>query len=622
MSLLNYLKLLKAFFPIFLYSLFKEDENLKLSQGERIEIQAGSLSSKKSIIPFGYNKLEICHPKKNDKIYSLGEIITGEELFSTDYFASINENKYCQNICQNEFKDNTINLIKKLIKREYYTNWYIDNLPAGLLIYNSEKKKYNIDYFKGIPLGFMDKKDKKFYIYNHLQFHILINKIEDNKFNIVGFNILPLSIKYGINNDDKCIFSKDKNDYLSIKESEKQELIEGNITFKYDTIFEISSIDLKTRWDNYKKNNIIFRWAGLIYSNLLIIIFSIITFIIFSKNVKNEIDAYNYRVVTIESFDEFNWKQLSGDIFRAPSKRPMLLSALIGTGIQLFLMACVSLFLGIFTYMSPESGINLINFLIISFFILGSPAGYISTKFYRFFGGSNWVKISLLTSLLFPGSIMIMYFIIDITLVIEKSNAAIHIKNILTLFCLWIFWFTPLTLFGSFFAAKEKKKEPQYIINYIPTLIPKKPFYLSVKFSPFITGLICFGAIFFELNYIMNSLWKNETYFLATFLWISLFVFIVINGEITILVIYWNLTKGDYNWWWKSFFLGASPLIYLFLYSIYYLFTLKITRISAFIVYFGIMNLIYIIAFFICGSLSTVMSYFFLIKLYKHIKID
>ena len=622
MSLSLYLRLIKIFFPIFLYSLFKANGNMKLSQGERIEIQAGSLSSKKSIIPFGYNKLEICHSKKNDKIYTLGEIITGEELFSTDYFANINENKYCQNICYNEFEENTINSIKKLIKREYYTNWYIDNLPAGLLIYDSENKKYKIDYFKGIPLGFIDKTNKKFYIYNHLQFHILIKKIEDNKFNIVGFNILPLSIKYNINHDDKCIFSKDSNEYLSIEQTEKQELIEGNITFKYDTIFEISNIDIKARWDNYKKTNKNFRWAGLIYSHLLIIILSIITFIIFSKNVKNDIDIYNYRVATIESLDEFNWKQLSGDIFRAPSKRPMLLAALIGTGIQLFLMGCISLFLGIFSYMSPDSGINIINFLIISFFIFGPPGGYISTKFYRYFGGSHWVKISFLTTFLFPGTLIIIYTIIDITLVLEKSNAAIDITNILALFCLWIFFFTPLTLLGSFFAAKEKKKESQYIINTIPTLIPKKPFYLSVKFSPFITGLICFGAIFFELNYIMNSLWKNETYFLATFLWISLFIFIVINGEITILVIYWNLTKGDYNWWWKSFFLGASPLIYLFLYSIYFLFSLKITRISAFIVYFGIMNLIYIIAFFICGSLSTVMSYFFLIKLYNRIKID
>ena len=622
MNLSKYFTFIKFFLYIFQYYVYKVSENLDYTKGMRVNIQAGSLSSKRAIIPFGYNKLKICHSHKNNKIYTLGEIITGEVLFTTDYFVNISHNKYCENICFNEFNKYNINSMKKLIKRDYYSNWYIDNLPAGLLIFDKDKKEFKYDYFKGIPLGFIDSINHKYYIYNHLQFHILLNKIGNEKYDIVGFNILPLSIDYS-NDDGKCINSDENKGYPSDYENiKKQELVEGNITFKYDVIFEQSNIPLKSRWDNYKKNNKTFRWAGLIYSYLLIITFSIIIFIVFSKNIQKDIDIYNFRVVTIESMDEFNWKQAAGDVFRAPSKRPMLFSALIGTGFQLFLMICFSLCLGIFTYMSPNSGINLFNFGIVSFYISGLPAGYVGTKLYRSFEGTDWVKISFLISLLFPGTIILIYIIIDITLVLEKSSAALEIKNILVVLFLWIFLYTPVTLIGSFLAAKEKKKEPQYIINTIPTPIPQKPFYLSVKFSPFITGLICYSAIFFELNYIMNSIWKNETYFLTTFLWISFFIFIIINGEITILVIYWNLTKGDYNWWWKSFFLGASPLIYLFFYSFYYLFSLKIVRFSALIIYFGMMNLIYIIAFYICGSLSTLMSFFFLRKLYGQIKMD
>ena len=622
MNLSKYFTFIKFFLYIFQYYVYKVSENLDYSKGMRVNIQAGSLSSKRAIIPFGYSKLKICHSHKNNKIYTLGEIITGEVLFTTDYFVNISHNKYCESICFNEFNKYNINSMKKLIKREYYSNWYIDNLPAGLLIFDQDKKEFKYDYFKGIPLGFMDSINHKYYIYNHLQFHILLNKIENEKYDIVGFNILPLSIDYS-NDDGKCIISDENKGYpLNYDNIKKQELVEGNITFKYDVIFEQSNIPLKSRWDNYKKNNKTFRWAGLLYSYLLIITLSIIIFIVFSKNIQKDIDIYNFRVVTIESMDEFNWKQAAGDVFRAPSKRPMLFSALIGTGFQLFLMVCFSLCLGFFTYMSPNSGINLFNFGIVSFYISGLPAGYVGTKLYRSFEGTNWVKISFLISLLFPGTIILIYIIIDITLVLEKSSAALEIKNILVVLFLWIFLYTPVTLIGSFLAAKEKKKEPQYIINTIPTPIPQKPFYLSVKFSPFITGLICYSAIFFELNYIMNSIWKNETYFLTTFLWISFFIFIIINGEITILVIYWNLTKGDYNWWWKSFFLGASPLIYLFFYSFYYLFSLKIVRFSALIIYFGMMNLIYIIAFYICGSLSTLMSFFFLRKLYGQIKMD
>lgn len=615
-----FFSLIKLFFNIFQLSIFKENENLILSHGEIIDIQAGSLSSKTAVIPFGYNQLKICNSHIDEKIYTLGEILTGEELFNTDYYANINVNKSCEVICSNTFSEDNVNSLKKLIKREYNSNWYIDNLPAGLLSYDLVKKEKNIDYFQGIPLGYFNISDKKYYIYNHLRFHILLNQIENEKYNIVGFNIYPISINYSIDNNKICgnLNEEDLNEEIL----NKQQLIAGNITFKYDVIFGFSDITLKNRLTIPKKANKKFRWAELIYSYSLIIILSTITFFIFSKNVQTEINSYNFRVIRIETIDELNWKQFYGDVFRPPNKRPMLLSSLIGTGFQLFLMVLLSSIITFFRYMSQSNKLNIFNSGIISFLILGFPGGYVSTKLYRYFGGQHWVRISLLTSFIFPGIIIFIHIIINITLIIEKSNAAMDIKNIISLFGFWLIFYIPSTLIGSFLAVKEKKKSQDFNINAIPSLIPKKPFYLSVKFSPFITGLICFGAIFYELNSVMNSLWKNEIYFFATFLWISFLVFLIVNCEITILVIYWNLTKGDYKWWWKSYFLGGSPMIYLFVYSIYYLFSLKITRISALIIYFGIMNIIYFVGFAICGSLATLTSFIFLRKLYKQIKID
>jgi transmembrane 9 superfamily protein 2/4 len=619
---MGFFSLIKLFLNIFQLSIFKDNENLILSQGDIINIQAGSLSSKIAIIPFGYNQLKICNPHKDEKIYTFGEILTGEEFFSTDYFANTNINKTCERICSNSFSNESVNSLKKLIKREYYTNWYIDNLPAGFISYDSLNNKYSINYYQGIPLGYFNKTNKKYYIYNHLRFHILINKISDNNYNIVGFNILPLSINYFNDNDKICSISEENiGRYYESDEISKQELLSGNITFKYDVVFELSDIKLQSRWDIYKKSNKKFRWAGLIYSYLLIIILSTITFLIFSKNVQNEIDIYNFRVAHIESIDEFNWKQLYGDVFRPPNKLPTLLAAFTGTGFQLFLMVLFTSIITFFSFMSQSNKLNLINSIIISFLILGFPGGYISAKLYRFFGYENWVKISLITSLFFPGIIILIHTIINTTLIIEKSNAAMKIKDILSLYCFWIFLYIPTSLIGSFLAIKEKKYQ-DYPINTIPTLIPKKPFYLSIKFSPIITGLICFGAIFYELNSVMNSLWKNETYFFATFLWISFIVFLIVNCEITILVIYWNLTKGDYKWWWKSYYIGGSPMIYLLIYSIYYLFSLKITRISALIIYCGIMYIIYFVGYIICGSLATLTCFLFLRKLYKQIKID
>ena len=138
----------------------------------------------------------------------------------------------------------------------------------------------------------------------------------------------------------------------------------------------------------------------------------------------------------------------------------------------------------------------------------------------------------------------------------------------------------------------------------------------------FITGFISFGTFFIELNYVMGALWKHQIYFLAAFLWISLFLFIIICAEISIIVVFWNLCYGDYNWWWKSFLIGASPVIYFVLFSIYYFFNLNLRRISAMIVYFGIMGLISAMSLFICGSMSVLITFVFVKTIYSRIKIN
>ena len=98
----------------------------------------------------------------------------------------------------------TVNLMKKLIRRRYFTKWIVDKSPAGLILYNQETKQASLKYFNGIPLGY--HKDRVFYIYNHYLFHILLNKIDDDRFNVVGFNIMPISIKY---NKEEAICAKE-----------------------------------------------------------------------------------------------------------------------------------------------------------------------------------------------------------------------------------------------------------------------------------------------------------------------------------------------------------------------------------------------------------------------------
>ena len=587
-------------------------------KGEPLSIQAGSLSSRRGIIPYGYTRLNICQSQKDIKAEdTLGEILTGEVLYTTGYIANTNEDEFCQTLCYNTFNEKTVNLIKKLIRRRYFTNWIVDKLPAGLLLYNSETKQTSLKYFNGIPLGYL--KDGVFYIYNHYQFHILLNKIDDDRFNVVGFNILPISIKH---NKDQPICEKEAKNILKNLEHEPQPLVEGNILFTYDVVFEYSDITLASRWDHYKTSRAGIHWTGIIISEILIVIISAIIVTILCRNLRQDIYSYNYRVSQLEEINEYDWKQISGDVFRPPSVNVLLLSSMLGTGTQLFLMIAATLFFGLFGYMNPEQRANILNIGILLFCFMGLPGGYIAALFYRFWGGNNWLKVACLTSLLFPGTLICGYIIVNIILTIEKSNAAVHFYDLLSLFILWIFCTLPLILIGSFFGFKSRKINIPCDVNRIPSTIPEKPCYLHYKYITFLTGFIGFATIFIEFNYVMSALWRHQIYFMATFIWISFLLFVIVVGEMAILFVFLNLCHGDYNWAWKSFIMGSSPVIYIVIYSVLYFFYLRITRLSSLIVYFGMMGLISAIVMFICGTISLLFNFVFIKIIYSKIRKD
>ena len=599
-------------------------------EGSSINIQVGKLSSNNYIIPYSYNRLKICNLKRIKKAEdNLGEILTGEDLYISEYTANINENKFCEILCNNHFRKNTIRKIKRLIDRNYYSNWYVDKLPAGLIYYNYDTKKTDINYFYGIPLG---KKEKdKYIIYNHLHFKILINKISEKRYNVVGLGILPMSMKH---NGTNAICEKRYDEDFNFKSIVKEHEVLNNddnqtILYTYDIVFEYSNITLASRWDHYKTSDTKIHWTGIIISTLILIILTIIIAFLLTKIIKKDIDNYNYQVVQIEDIDniksinENNWKQVSGDVFRPPRVNKMLLSSIIGTGCQLYLMLTIVFFLGVIGFANPEKRSNILSLIILCYILMGLAGGYISAVFYKIMNGSNWLKMGLLTSFLFPGTLFLGYIFINIILSLENSTAAVNIYDLSSLFFLWIFCTLPLILIGTFLGIKSKKQKMPCKVNTVPRKIYEKPWYLHYRYLSCITGLICFITILFELNYIMSALWRHELYFIVSFLWISYFLFIMVSGEVSIIVVFWNLCYGDYNWWWKSFLVGSSPVIYFIIYSIYFfIFKMNVTRLSAIVVYFGIMALISAMALFICGSISVIICFGFIFKIYSKIKID
>ena len=587
-------------------------------KGSSLSIQAGPLSSKMAIIPSGYPDLNICSSKKIKRMEdTLGEILTGDSYYSTEYLAKTNIDSFCNVLCYNEFSEKDVNFIEKLIRRRYFSNWVVDKLPAGLIVYNERLKQTRLKYFDGIPLGYY--KDNTFYIFNHLQFHILLNQIGKDRYNVVGFNILPMSIEH---KGSKAICVNKANLLLDNFNKPNQPLKTGRILFTYDVVYEYSNINFASRWDHYKVSKSSIHWTGIVISEILFGISTLLVVYLLKKNLRKDIDSYNFRVSQFEDINEYDWKQVAGDVFRAPRVNKLLLSSLIGTGCQLLSMITLTLFLAVIGFMNPEKRNNILNIGILFFCFCGLIGGYVAAIFYRFWGGQSWIRLSIFTSVLFPGTLLFGYMNINIILTMEKSNAAVNFSDIISLFILWIFCTFPLILIGSFFGFKSNHINIPCEINKIPSFIPEKPWYLHYKYITFVTGLIGFATIFIEFHFVMGALWKHEIYFLASFLGISIFMFILVMGEMSVLVVYYNLCYGDYNWWWKSFVIGASPVIYFVLYSLIYCFYLRISTFSALVIYLGMMSLISVMVILVCGATSVFLCMGFLNKIYSAIRVD
>lgn len=100
--------------------------------------------------------------------------------------------------------------------------------------------------------------------------------------------------------------------------------------------------------------------------------------------------------------EEFGWKLVHGDIFRPPRKG-MLLAVLLGSGVQVFFMTMVTLAFACLGFLSPANRGALMTCAMVLYVLLGTPAGYVSARVYKSFGGEKWKSNILLTATLSPG---------------------------------------------------------------------------------------------------------------------------------------------------------------------------------------------------------------------------
>ncbi|XP_031555526.1 transmembrane 9 superfamily member 2-like [Actinia tenebrosa] len=614
----------------------KEDQGCK----SKIDLFVNRLDSVDSVIPYEYSSFDFCQKdgKASSPSENLGQVVFGDRITLSSYNLSFKVDTKCQTLCTKTYdysktEDKTkLEFLKTGISLNYQNHWIIDNMPVTWCYeVTDEDRKY---CSTGFPIGcyvtadgqardacvtstnFRDKDTH--YVFNHVDIEITYHSGHGEEWNgarLLSAKLTPRSIKHDKPGDcgsEKVLGIPPKVDKLSI-------------TYSYSVQYkEDNTLKWASRWDYILQSmpHTKIQWFSIMNSLVIVLFLSGMVAMIMLRTLHKDIARYNQVDTGEDAQEEFGWKLVHGDVFRAPRKG-MLLSVLLGSGSQIFIMTFITLVFACLGFLSPANRGALMTCALVLFVCLGSPGGYVSARIYKMFGGERWKSNVILSSFLVPGVVFSIFFLLNLVLWVEGSSAAVPFTTLLALLALWFGISVPLTFLGAYLGFKKLPIEQPVRTNQIPRQIPDQSIYTRALPGIIMGGVLPFGCIFIQLFFILNSIWSHQIYYMFGFLFLVCLILVLTVSETAVLLCYFHLCAEDYHWWWRSFLTGGCTAVYFFLYSIHFFYSkLTISGTANTFLYFGYTLIMVWIFFLFTGTVGFFSCFFFIRKIYSIVKVD
>ncbi|OVF07787.1 hypothetical protein A9F13_11g01287 [Clavispora lusitaniae] len=580
----------------------------------------GKGKSKTAIYAYDYYypKFKFCKPKDGPvkQPESLGAIIFGDRIFNSPFEIQMLKPKTCQTLCIPEYSKSDASFMARKIRAGYTYNWIIDGLPAARTV---RERKTNSDFYSpGFPIGAVDENNNA-QLYNHFNIKIEYHKRKDNNLRVVGVTVEPESFdrsKLDLKAKPEEVCNSDLKKAVIAKDKEVK------VWYTYSVEFIESDTAWATRWDKYLHvYDPKIQWLSLINFTLVVLILAAVMVQILVSTLKNDIVKYNEVDLDADVAYDSGWKLVYGDVFRSPPNR-MLLSILVGSGVQLFCMALVTIIFALLGLLSPSNRGALSTFMFIFYILFSVISSYVSGYIYRFFGGEDWKTNMILTPILVPGIMFLGFIFLNFFLIYANSSGAIPVGTMAAIILIWFAISVPLSIVGSLWQSRRSVFSVPVRTNQIPRQIPSQPWYLRTVPAMLIAGLFPFGSIAVELYFIFSSLWFNRIFYMFGFLFFCFVLMIMTTALVSVLCIYYTLCSENYKWQWKSFFIGGGCAIYVFLHALYFLKGEKLGDFTSFMLFSGYSAIISLLVFIVCGSVGFLSNLLFTRKIYSQIKID
>jgi len=602
------------------------------------------------------------HPDSSDrrfnelKLHSLGERLGGHALRHSGHdvtFEPAETDSSSNTVVRSEscttkaLTEKDINIFTKAVQHRWFYQMYLDDLPIWGMVGEM------------LPVGgAVEKKEK-----DDLARLDRLKTVPDEDANqLVPFiyTTRNLIVSY---NGDQIVHVDLKSDPKSLMELK----VGTDYTFTLAVTMNPTTEQFNSRFDRYLDHEFFkhpIHWFSVFNSFMMVLFLMGLVALILLRTLKKDYARYGLvhdledgtddaggssdneaKPLTGSSTEDSGWKQVHGDVFRAPAFLP-LFAALLGTGWQL-----VTLTLGVilFAVMGPLHGEvheqrgEVLHAILVCYSLSSIVAGYTSGQFFKQYypttarknpaSTSMWQATMAFTVILLPTvAVLILTFLNAVSLSYGTINT-IPFLVIVKLFLLWIFVSVPLCVLGTLLGRHAKLggaptgKGGDHFpcrVNAIPRPIPEEvPWYGKPSGLIPLAGLLSFGSIFIELYYVLTSLWNYKFYHVYGFLLGVYGILTIVVSMTSIIVVYFCLNAENYLWQWTAFASGASTALYVYVYGIYY-FLFK-TQMNGFLqtsFYFGYMLLISTTLGILCGTLGHSASSKFVRAIFNNVKVD
>jgi len=533
---------------------------------------------------YGYFTLPFCRGMKEEISHyheTIGEALQGTELEFSGLAIEFRVDTAKTTYCQTNLDPGVLKTFLYAVKNHYWYQMYLDDLPIWGIV------------------GEIEEKGQDFYIWTHKKFEIGWN----------GDQIVDVN--------------------LTSEGRTKLHLSTEKLEFTYEVVWKKSDTQFEDRFDKYLDPNFFqhrIHWFSIFNSFMMVIFLVGLVTMILMRTLRKDYARYS-KEDEIDDMerdlgDEYGWKQVHGDVFRAAAS-PMLFSSLIGTGAQLAVVVLFVVVFAIIGELYTERG-SLLSTTIFVYAATAPVSGYFGGSLYARMGGKVWIRQMLMSAFLLPTLVCGTAFLVNFIAIYYHASRAIPFGTMVAVSCICLFVILPLTLVGSVL-GRNLAGSPDYPcrVNAVPRPIPEKKWFMEPWVIVALGGVLPFGSIFIEMYFIFTSFWAYKIYYVYGFMLLVFLILLTVTVCVTIVCTYFLLNAEDYRWQWTAFLSAGSTAGYVYFYSFYYFFfKTKMYGFFQTTFYFGYMGVFSLGLGMLCGTIGYLGTSIFVRKIYATVKID